>query len=329
MMRRREFITLSGGAAAAWPLTALGQSSEPSCRIGLLMPLAESDAEGQERLTALRAGLNELHWIEGVNLRIEYRWSAGIAILQAFAADLVGLKPNMLVTSATTQAAVLQRITTTIPIVMAQAIDPVSAGLAQSLARPGGNITGFAQYKSSIGVKWLELLKQMAPRVTRVAAVYDPKNPTSADLLPVIATGAQTLGMRLTNAAVGTKEEIEPIIQGFATKADGGLIVLPGPLAAANRDMIIRLAAKHELPAVYGVRHYAVSGGLVSYGTDNIDLWHRTAVYVDRICKGENPANLPIQLATKFDLVINLKTAKALGLTIPQALLATANEVIE
>jgi len=327
-MRRRDFIALLGGAAT-WPLAARGQSSEPPCRIGVLMPLVESDAEGQERLAALRAGLNELHWIEGVNLRIEYRWSAGIDELQASAADLVGLKPNILVTSATTQAALLQRITTTIPIVTAQAIDPVGAGIALSLARPGGNITGFAQYESSIGVKWLELLKQIAPGISRVAAVYDPKNPTSADLLPVIATGAQTLGVRLTNAAVGTKEEIEPTIQGFASKADGGLIVLPGPLAAANRDVIIGLAAKHRLPAVYGVRHYAVSGGLVSYGTDNIDLWHRTAVYVDRICKGENPANLPIQLATKFDLVINLKTAKSLGLTIPQTLLATANEVIE
>jgi putative ABC transport system substrate-binding protein len=294
------------------------------------MPLAETDLEAQERLTALRRGLDELGWTESRNLRIDYRWSAAAGDqLRTSAVELVGLKPDVLVTSATAQAVTLQRVTRNIPVVMAQGIDPVGAGLAMSLARPGSNVTGFSQYESALGGKWLELLKRIAPHVMRVAVVFDPENPTSNKFLPLIAAAAPSFSIQLGQAAVRATAEIETAISSFARESDGGLIVLPGPLAATNRDFIIGLAARHKLPAIYGVRHYAVSGGLISYGIDNADLWHRTASYVDRICNGEKPANLPIQLATKFDLVINAKAAKALGLAIPQDLRATADEVIE
>jgi len=329
-MRRREFVC-GIGLSAVWPLVAGAQQPiEPQCRLGVLMPLAESDVEAHKRMAALRDGLHELRWIEGRNLQTDYRWYASTADkLGELAKELVSAKPDVIVTSATEQVAALQRVTRTLPIVIAQAIDPVGSGLADNFARPGGNVTGFSQYEASIGPKWLEVLNLIAPGIKRVAIIYDPANPTSAGILHALAGVSPSTEQILTRLAVRNGEEIQAKISGFADEPNRGLIVVPAPVASSNRELIIRLAAKYKLPAVYGVRHYAESGGLVSYGADNLDLWHRAASYVDRICKGEAPASLPIQLATKFEMIINLRTANALGLNLPQALLATADEVIE
>lgn len=322
---------LVGGAAAAWPRAAWAQHPiAPQCRLGILMPLAESDVEAQRRMAALRDGLHELQWVEGRNLQIDYRWYANAGErLRGLANELVSSKPDVILTSATEQVAALQRVTRTIPIIIAQAIDPVGSGLADNFARPGGNVTGFSQYEASIGPKWLEVLKLIAPRVKRVGIIYDPANPTSSGILYALAAASSPTELTLTRLGVRNEEEINEKISAFAGEPNGGLIVVPAPVAASNRDVIIGLAAKYKLPAVYGVRHYVESGGLVSYGADNLDLWHRAASYVDRICKGEASAVLPIQLATKFEMIINLKTAKALGLAISPSLLATADEVIE
>jgi putative tryptophan/tyrosine transport system substrate-binding protein len=326
---RREFVTLLGGAAA-WPLAARAQQSEPMRRIGVLINLAESDPEGQARLAALREGLQKLGWTEGRNIQIDYRWTAGVPErAHAYAAELVALKPEVIFAAATSVVAPLQRETRTVPIVFAQVADPVGAGLVASLARPGGNITGFANFEFAIGAKWLELLKQIAPSVVRVAVIYDMANPESFGFLPMIEAAARSFGVQIFPTAVRDSAGIERTIDTLAREPNGGLIPLPGPLIAVQREMIIALANRHRLPNVYAFRYYTVSGGLASYGVDNIDNYRRAADYVDRILKGEKPADLPVQAPTKYELTINLKTAKALGLDVPATVLARADAVIE
>jgi putative ABC transport system substrate-binding protein len=330
-MRRRELITLLGSAAPAmsWPLAARAQQPARVRRIGVLVGLPETDPEGQARAGAFRQGLQALGWIEGRNIRIEQRWSVGNAERTRHAAELVALEPEVILAAATVALVALQAATRRIPIVFAQVTDPVGAGFVASLARPGGNITGLTQHEFSVGAKWLELLKQIAPRVTRVALLYDPANPTAQEYLRTIEAAAATLGTQVSAHAVRDAAEIARAIDGFAGQPNGGLVLLPGPVGSANRNLIIQMAARHRLPAVYAFRYHVVSGGLASYGVDNIDLYRRAAWYVDRILKGEKPADLPVQHATKFQLVINLQTAKALGLEVPVTLLARTDEVIE
>ena len=330
-MRRREFITLLGGAAAAWPLAAArAQGGDRLRRIGVLMAQAEGDQEAKDRDAALREGLRELGWEEGRNLQIDERRAGGNADrLRAQAAELVQLAPDVIVASATSSLVALQAATHTIPIVFAQVTDPVGAGFVKSLARPGGNITGFTQHEFSIGVKWLELLKDLSPRTDRVAIIYDPGNPATDGYLSTIKAGAPAFHMQLSEHPVRGNAEIESAIGAVADQPNGGFIILPGPSPSVRRDLVIALAARHRLPAVYPFRYWVARGGLACYGIDNIDLHRRAAAYVDRILKGEKPADLPVQNATKFELVINLKTAKALGIDPPIALLARTDEVIE
>jgi putative ABC transport system substrate-binding protein len=327
-VKRRKFIALLG-AATAWPLAARAQ--QPAVRhVGVLMNLAESDAEGQARIGALREGLAKLGWTEERELQIEYRWFAGDPDrAPTYAAELVKLKPEVIFAGATPSVAVLQRETRSVPIVFAQVADPVGAGFVASLARPGGNITGFASFEYTIAAKWLELLKQIAPQVTRVAVIYDLTNPETKEYLPVIEAAARSFGVQVSISVVRNAAEIERAIEEFTREPNGGLIPLPTPLMAVHRDLIISLAARHRLPNVYAWRYYPMAGGLASYGIDNIELYRRAASYVDRILKSEKPGDLPVQQATKFELVINLKTAKALGLDPPISLLARSDEVIE
>jgi putative ABC transport system substrate-binding protein len=329
-VKRREFITLLGGAAAAWPLAARAQQAEGIRRIGALFSQVATDPEGQARAAAFRQGLQELGWTEGRNIHIDYRWAGGsLSHQRPLAAELVSLNPEVVFASATLALVALQQATRTLPIVFAQVTDPVGAGFVQSLARPGGNITGVTQHEFTIGVKWLELLKQIAPQVMRVAVLFDPDNPATAGYLREIEPAAQRFDVALTRFPVRDKKEIVQAIDGFATEPRGGLILLPGSVGAVNRDVIIANANRHRLPSVFAFRYHVVSGGLAAYGVDNIELFRRAAWYVDRILKGAKPAELPVQNATKFQLVINLKTAKALGLEIPLALLARTDEVIE
>jgi ABC-type uncharacterized transport system substrate-binding protein len=330
-MNRREFITLVGGAAA-WPLAARAQPGERMRRIGVLFGIAENDPEGRNRVDAFRQELEKLGWMAGQNVQVEYRWGGGgegLERMQAQAAELVRLKPDVLLAGATLALVALQQATREIPIVFAQVTDPVGAGFVASLARPGGNITGFTQHEFAIGVKWLELLKELAPRVKRVAVLYHADNPASAGYLATITAAVPTLQVELTSTGVRNTVEIERAIDVIAGTPDGGIIVLPGPGTAARRDRIIALAEQHRLPAVYPFRYWVVSGGLASYGIDNIELYRLAATYVGRILKGEKPADLPVQHTTKFQLVINLKTAKALGLDPSITLLARTDEVIE
>jgi ABC-type uncharacterized transport system substrate-binding protein len=329
-MRRRDFITLLGMAALARPLKARAQQGGGMRRIGVLFGLTESDPETRDRMEALREGLEKLGWTPGRNIEIDYRFGGGDGErLRAHAAELVRRKPDVLMASATTALAALRQATSELPIVFAQVTDPVGAGIVASLARPGGNITGFSQHEYSLGVKWLELLKELAPRVKRVAVIYDADNPAAAGYLATITSSAATFQAQLTSFAVRDTAEIERAIGATAADADGGVIVLPGSAPSARRDRIIALAAQHRLPAVFAFRYWVVSGGLASYGIDNIDLYRRAASYIDRILKGEKAAELPVQHATKFHLAINLKTAKALGLDPPITLLARTDEVIE
>jgi len=329
-MRRRDFITLLGIAALARPLKARAQQGGGMRRIGVLFGLTESDPETRDRMEALREGLEKLGWTPGRNIEMDYHFGGGDGErLRAHAAELVRLKPDVLMASASTALAALQQATHDIPIVFAQVTDPVGGGIVASLARPGGNITGFTQHEYSLGVKWLELLKELAPRVKRVAVIYDADNPAAAGYLATITSSAATFQVQLTSFAVRDTAEIERAITATAADADGGVIVLPGSAPSARRDRIIARAAQHRLPAVFAFRYWVVSGGLASYGIDNIDLYRRAASYIDRILKGEKAAELPVQHATKFHLAINLKTAKALGLDPPITLLARTDEVIE
>jgi ABC-type uncharacterized transport system substrate-binding protein len=328
-MRRREFISLLGGVVAAWPLAARAQQPDRIRRIGVLMAYAEDNPEGKPRLAAFAQGLEKLGWTDGRNIRIEYRWSAGdVERTRRYAAELVALAPDVILAGNTSTVGPLQQATHTVPIVFAGVVDPVAAGFVDSLARPGGNTTGFTQFEYGMSGKWLELLKEIAPRVTRAAVVRDVNIATTGELA-AIQTVAPSLGVEITPLGLRNAGEIERGIAAFARSPNSGLIVATGASSIGHRDLIIRLAARNRLPAVYPYRFFVTDGGLVSYGPDRVDPFRRAAAYVDRILKGEKPADLPVQAPTKYELVINLKTAKALGITVPPSLLARADEVLE
>jgi putative tryptophan/tyrosine transport system substrate-binding protein len=326
---RRKFLATLGGAAA-WPLAARAQQPERMRRIGVLMNLASDDAEGQARLAVFHQGLQQLGWTVGRNVQIDYRWGAGDADrIRKFAAELIALAPDVILSTGSPSVAAFQQATRTVPIVFVTVVDPVSSGFVDTLARPGANITGFAAYEYSISGKWLQLLKEIAPRVTRAAVIRDPALTAGGGQLGVIQAVAPSVGAEVTPVNVRDAGEIERAITAFARSPNGGLIVTASTLAGVHRDLIIAGAARHKLPAVYAVRYLVVGGGLISYGPDTVDQYRRAASYVDRILKGEKPNDLPVQAPTKYDLVINLKTAKALGLEIPPSVLARADEVIE
>ena len=327
-MGRREFLALLGGAAAG-PLAARAQQPDLMQRIGVLMTLADTDSEGQLRVSVFCQELQKLGWIEGRNIRFEYRWAAGDAQrLRAYAQELVGMAPAVMLAGNNTALTALQEVTRTVPIVFAQVADPAGSGFVASLARPGGHVTGFALYEPAIAVKWLELLKEIAPSISRVAVIYDPSDFNLKHIREIEAVIA-SFGVQLSSFIIRSVSDIERTIDEFAIQPHGGLIVLPGPFTVVHRDLIISLAIRHALPNVYAYRYYPAAGGLASYGVDNVESYRRAASYVDRILKGEKPADLPVQLPTSFQLVINLKSAKALGLEIPPTLLARADEVIE
>jgi ABC-type uncharacterized transport system substrate-binding protein len=327
-MRRREFITLLGGTAA-WPLAARGQQADRMRRAGVLMHVAENDTEGQARLSTFVEGLKELGWIEGRNLRLEVRWGPddpGRYARQA--AELVDLAPDVLIALTSFTLAALHRATRSVPIVFVGVIDPVGAGFISSLAKPGGNATGFIAFEYTVGTKWLELLKEIAPRVTRAAVLRDPTIASGIGQFAAIqAAGA--VGIDLSVISLENAGAIEPSIRGFASDPNGGLVVTASPFGANHANVIVALAARYKLPAVYPFRYFTAAGGLISYGSDTFGMSRPAAAYVDRILKGEKPADLPVQAPTKYELVINLKTAKALALDVPPALLARADEVIE
>jgi putative tryptophan/tyrosine transport system substrate-binding protein len=327
-VKRREFITLIGGAAA-WPRAARAQQGERMRRIGVLMYLPADDPEGQARFAALVQALTQLGWTEGRNLRIDTRW-ANADDIRSHAMELAALAPDVLVAgTGTASAAPLLQATRTVPIVFVTVIDPVGAGFVASLARPGGNATGFTIYEYSMSGKWLELLKEVAPRVTRAAVLRDPAIASGIGQFGAVQIVAPSLGVELSPVDVRDAGEIERAVAAFASASNGGLIVTGSALGIVHRQLIITLAARHGLPAVYPGRFYVTAGGLISYGPDLVDQFRRAAGYVDRILKGERPADLPVQTPTKYELVINLKTAKALGIDIPTTLLARADEVIE
>jgi ABC-type uncharacterized transport system substrate-binding protein len=329
-MQRREFILALGGAAASWPLAARGQQAERMRRIGVLMNQAMDDPEGQARLAAFLQELQQLGWTDGRNLRIDFRWGAGDAErTRRYAAELVALAPDVILGSTSPAVAGLQQATSTVAIVFVQLADPVGAGFVDSLARPGGNATGFTLFEYGISGKWLELLKDIAPRVTRAAVLRDPAIAAGSGQLGAIQSVAPSFGVELSPIGVRDAGEIERAVTTFASGSNGGLLVVGSPLAIVHRELIITLAARHRLPAVYSDRVFVTGGGLISYGPDRADQYRRAAGYVDRILKGEKPADLPVQTPTKYELAINLKTAKALGLEIPSSVLARADEVIE
>src|SRR5215470_14233423 len=325
---RRELLAALGGAVAAWPLAARAQQGERVRRIGALMYLAADDPESPARVTAFARGLQELGWIEGGNVQIEYRWGGGdMDRVRRYAAELVALAPDVILVSSGSALAALQNATRIVPIVFVSVSDPVGAGYVASLARPGGNTTGFTLFEYGTSGKWLELLKQIAPAMTRAAVIRDPSITSGTAQFAAIQAVAPSLGVELT--PIDARDAgIEQTIAHF-TRSSSGLIVTASPSAFRRRELIIGLAAKYQLPAVYSIRLYVANGGLISYGPDEIDQYRRAAGYVDRILKGEKPTNLPVQHPTKLELVINLKTAKALGLELPATLLARADEVIE
>jgi putative ABC transport system substrate-binding protein len=329
-MRRRQFITLLGGAGT-FPFIAHAQQADRMRRIGALMGIAENDVDAKVRAVALRQGLHELGWIEGRNVSIEYRWAAADQErMAAYAAELVAFAPDLILANTTPVLVALKKATSTIPIVFVNVVDPVGRGFVANLARPGGNITGFLIFEFSMAGKWLQTLKQVAPRVKRVAIIFNPQTaPFSESFVRVAEAAAPAFAAEIVPAGVRDNTELETAMVSFADKPDGGLIVLPDIFNTRNRDAIVALAARHRLPAVYPFRYFAASGGLVSDGIDPTDVIRRAAGYVDRILKGEKPADLPVQAPTKYELVINLKTAKALGLDIPATVLARAEEVIE
>jgi len=331
-VKRREFITLLAGASVAWPLAARAQQPERVRRIGVLMNLASDDAEGQARLAAFHQGLQQLGWTVGRNVQIDYRWGAGNAdYIRKFAAELVALAPDVILTTGAVALGPLQQVSRTVPIVFVNVTDPVGGGFVASLGRPGGNATGFTSIEYGMSGKWLELLKEIAPRVTRAAIIRDPTFASGIGQLGAIQSVAPSFGVEVSPIGVDVRDVsgIERAITAFARSPNGGLIVTTNASAAVHRDLIIALAARHRLPAVYPYRYYVTRSGLISYGPNTIDQYRRAAGYVDRILKGEKPANLPVQEPVKYELVINLKTAKLLGLEVPATVLARADEVIE
>jgi putative ABC transport system substrate-binding protein len=327
-MKRRQFITLLGGAAA-WPLAARAQQTERVRRIGVLMNLAADDPESLRRVTAFVQGLQELGWTVGRNLQIEYRWGVDTDRIRKNAAELVALAPDVVLANAPPSVFALQQASRTVPIVFVALTDPVGMGIVQNLARPGGNATGFAAAEFGMSAKWLELLKEIAPHVMRVAFLRDLVNPSSMGQFASIQTVAPSFRVELSPLGLRDAGEIERAVAAFAHSSNGGLIVSRTAEAIGHRDLIIMLAARHRLPAVYPLRLFVTGSGLISYGPDIVDQYRQAVGYVDRILKGEKPADLPVQNPTKYELAVNLKTAKALGLEVPATLLALADEVIE
>jgi putative ABC transport system substrate-binding protein len=329
-MRRREFIAFVGGATA-WPVAVRAQRRGRLRRVGVLMGIAESDSDARSRANAFQQGLQELGWIEGQNIRIEYRWAAADPErMRAHAVELVASAPDVILGNTTPVVVALRQSTRTIPMVFVQVVDPIGAGFVSSLARPGGNVTGYVNFEFSMAGKWVETLKQISPGVTRAGIVHNPETaPFSTLFLQVIDAAAPSFPLEAVRILVRTAAELESGIAAFAAKPGGGLIILPDLFNTSHRDAIISLAARYRLPAVYPFRYFVESGGLISDGVDTADLFRQSASYVDRILKGEKPADLPVQQPSKFEFVINLKTANALGLTIPPSLLARADEVIE
>ena len=321
-MRRRDFLGAIGGAAAAWPFAV--QAQERVRRIGVIASVAADDPE-------IHQGLQEAGWIIGSNVQIEYRWGdpGDTERIRQYSAELVGLSPDVILAVGVSTVGPLQRATRTVPIIFVQVTDPVSAGFVASLARPGGNATGFATYEFGISAKWLELLKEIAPSLTRVSVLRDPTLATGIGLLAAMQGAAQALRVDLSPVGVGDAGEIERAVVAFAREPNGGLVVLPGPLTALHRKLISTLAIRHHLPTIYPYRFYVADGGLSSYGPNSVHQFRLAANYVDRILKGEKPADLPVQAPTRYQLVINLKTAKALGIVVPPTLLARADEIIE
>jgi ABC-type uncharacterized transport system substrate-binding protein len=326
-MRRRDFITLLGGAAA-WPLTARAQ--EPARRVGVLMSITADNPESPDRAAAFAQGLGRLGWIVGQNVVVDYRWGDGSAgTMRKYAEELVALAPDAIVAHSSTAIVPLMQVTRTVPLVFTIVADPVGAGYVQSLARPGGNATGFTNFEYSIGGKWLELLREVAPKVGRAAVLRDAAIAVGLGQFGAIQAAAASSGMELSPVTLRDVDEIERSLAAFARYADGGMIVTASALAAIHRGLILELADRPKLPAVYYERNFVAAGGLISYGPNFPDLFRRAASYVDRIFKGEKPSDLPVQTPTKYELAINLKTAKALGLEVPTTLLARADEVIE
>ena len=329
-MKRREFITLLGGAAAAWPIAARAQQADQMRRIGVLVGLAEDDPEIKARLAAFRQGLEKRGWSEGGNVRIDTRFAPASARAQVLAKELVALQPDVILSHSTPLTAAIQRESRTIPIVFAAVSDPIGSGFVASLPRPGGNITGVMQYEASLTGKWLAMLKEIAPSLARAAFVANPKTTTLDNYyLQAASAAAPSLGIEPVPTLVENATDIERAIESFASAPNGGLVLIPDISTLVHRDLIIALAARHRTPAIYYSRVFVAAGGLMSYGNDLTDLFRQAASYVDRILRGDKPADLPVQAATKFETALNLKTAKALGLTVPPGLLIAADEVIE
>jgi putative ABC transport system substrate-binding protein len=332
MMRRREFITLLGGAAAysLWPIAAGAQQVARTRFIGVLMNRPADDPPTLGRMAAFLQGLGELGWMVGRNLRIEYRWNASDAArTRTAASELVALAPEVILVNTGVNTGILLEATPTVPVVFVTAIDPVGAGLVESLAHPGGNATGFASFEFGLGVKWLELLKEMASGLTRVAVLRDPSVPAGSAPFGAVQGAAPSFGVEVIPIDTRNIDELERAITVFAQRPNGGLILVAPAFAIRSRDLIIALAARHRLPAIFPARFFVDAGGLISYGPDISDQYRLAAGYVDRILRGEKPADLPVQASTKYETVVNLKTAKALGLVVPPAMLARADEVIE
>ena len=330
-LKRREFITLLGGAAATWPLAARAQQAERMRRIAVLMNNAEDDPEGQARATAFRQGLQALGWIEGKNLRIDWYWTAGdVGRIRGDVTELAGHPPDIIVANGRVILSEAVQVIRSIPIVFVLVTDPVGQGFISSLARPGGNVTGFTFFEYAMFGKSLELLKKVAPAVTRVGFIFNPDMSAYYDqFLPAFETHARQYSIELTVARVGTEAEIDAAVAKLAATSGGGLMVPPDAYTLVHRARIVQSTARHRIPAIYSYRQLIKEGGLISYGPDTVDLYRRAAGYVDRILRGEKPSDLPVQAPTKYQLVINLKTAKALGLEVPPTLLALADEVIE
>jgi putative ABC transport system substrate-binding protein len=332
VMRRREFIGLLGGAAVAWPLAARAQQADQVRRIGVLSNIAESDFEAQSMVTALREELRKLGWMDGRNLQVDHRWAAGSPERAAiFAKELVALKPDVIVAHTTPSVIELRKQTDTIPIVFVQISDPIGAGFIANVARPGGNITGFTNYESAIVGKWVEMLKEIAPSITRVSFLFNPQTApyVTRYYQEPLETSARSLGLQPLASPVYNAREVESAIIAMGREPGGSFIIMPDSFNIVHRNRVIELAAQHRLPVISPYRFMAEEGGLMAYGIEPVDLFRRAASYVDRLLKGTKPAELPVQAPTKFELVINLKAAKALGLTVPPTLLARADEVIE
>ncbi len=328
-MRRREFIMLLSCAAAISPLAARAQQPERVRRVGVLVGLAENDPEMKERIAGFRQGLEKLGWVEGSNLRIDYRFAPAGAQARLLARELVALRPDVIMTQSTPATAAMQQETRTIPIVFASVADPIGSGFVASLSRPGGNLTGLLQYEEGITGKWLAMLKEIAPNLTRAALIANPRTAAFDYFLQSAKAVAPSFAIDLVPTPVDNAADIERAIKTFAREPNGGLVLPPDISTVAHRNLIIALAAQHRLPAVYAIRVFVAAGGLMYYGTDFVDLSRQGASYVDRILRGAKPADLPVQTPTKFETVVNRKTAKALGLTVPPGLLIAADEVIE